>query len=204
MTEAPAKTLVLASASSARARLLRAAGVPLRVVPTDLPEAELRDALRAAGSGPGEAAARLADAKALALAGRVAPDDLVLGADQILEFEGEWLEKCPDLGAAAALLRRLRGRTHRLWTAAVLVRGEIPLWRHVETVELRMRAFSDAFLAEYLERSGASILSAVGAYRLEECGVQLFSRIQGDYFSILGLPLLPLLEALRQQRLLEP
>ncbi len=203
MTAASAKPLVLASASSVRARLLRAAGVPLKVAPTDLPEAELRDALRAAGAGPGEAAARLAEAKALALAGRVAPDDLVLGADQILEFEGEWLEKCPDLEAAAALLRRLRGRAHRLLTAAVLVRGEAPLWRHVEKVELRMRPFSDAFLADYLEQSGTSILSAVGAYRLEGRGVQLFSRIEGDYFSVLGLPLLPLLEALRQQGLLE-
>ncbi len=203
MTTVPAKPLILASASAVRARLLHAAGVPLRVVPADLPEGGLRDQLQAAGTGPGEAARRLAKAKAFVVADRVAPDDLVLGADQILEFEGEWLEKCADLKAAAALLRRLRGRSHRLLTAAALVRGERLLWRHVEKVELRMRPFSDAFLADYLERCGTDILAAVGAYQLEGHGAQLFARIEGDHFSVLGLPLLPVLEALRQQGLLE-
>ncbi|HFA60139.1 MAG TPA: hypothetical protein ENJ83_05565 [Rhodospirillales bacterium] len=195
--------LVLASASTARARLLAAAGVPFRAIPAELPEARLRETLRAAGADTAGAAVELARRKALAAAARVEAGELVLGADQILEFEGEWIEKCADMAAAAELLARLRGRRHRLVTAAVLLGGERLRWRHVETVELEMRAFSDRFLAHYLERCGPDILRSVGAYELEGRGAQLFARIEGDFFSVLGLPLLPLLDALRREGVLE-
>ncbi len=195
--------LVLASASAARARLLTAAGVPFRVMPADLPEAVLRDELRGARRQAAEAAAELAIRKALAVADRMPAPNLLLGADQILEFEGEWLGKCADRQAAFALLRRLRGRRHRLFTAAVLTRGKTLLWRRVETVELEMRPFSDSFLRHYLDRCGEAVLRSVGAYELEGPGAQLFARIEGDFFAVLGLPLLPLLEALRREAVLE-
>ncbi len=195
--------LVLASASAVRARLLSAAGVPFRVMPADLPEAELRGELHAAGRRAAEAAAELARRKALAVAEQVPARDLLLGADQILEFEGEWLGKCADREAASRLLRRLRGRRHRLFTAAVLVREKTVVWHRVERVELEMRPFSDAFLRRYLDRCGEAVLRAVGAYELEGPGAQLFARIEGDFFAVLGLPLLPLLEALRREAVLE-
>ncbi len=195
--------LVLASASAARARLLTAAGVPFRAIPAGAPEAHLREELRAAGAATARAAFELARRKALAVTDRVDADALVLGADQILEFEGEWIGKCADMTAAAELLARLRGRPHRLVTAAVLLGRERLRWRHVETVELEMRAFSDRFLAHYLERCGPDILRSVGAYELEGRGAQLFARIEGDFFSVLGLPLLPLLDALRREGVLE-
>lgn len=198
-----ATRLVLASASAARARLLSAAGVPFRAMPAEVPEARLREELQAAGADTARAAFELARRKALAVTDRVDADALVLGADQILEFEGRWVAKCADAAAAAELLGRLRGRRHRLVTAAVLLRRGRLRWRHVETVELEMRAFSDRFLAHYLACCGPDILRSVGAYELEGRGAQLFARIEGDFFSVLGLPLLPLLEGLRREGVLE-
>ncbi len=203
MSESKVAPLVLASASAARARLLRAAGVPFRAVAAELAEAPLRTRLRANGTATPAAAAELARWKALAVGERLDGGELLLGADQILEFEGEWIGKCADLEAAALLLRRLRGRRHRLVTAAVLVRDGVERWRRVETVTLEMRSFSDIFLARYLERCGTAVLRSVGAYELEGPGAQLFARVEGDFFAVLGLPLLPLLEALRQEGLLE-
>ena len=126
------------------------------------------------------------------------PDDLVIGADQILECDGIWFDKPADRAAAAETLKRLRGRTHRLVSAiSVLGGGRGAPWRHRGEARLTMRSFSDRFLARYLDAVGDEVTTSVGAYRLEGRGAQLFTRIEGDYFTVLGLPLLPLLAFLR-------
>jgi septum formation protein len=140
----------------------------------------------------------LADAKALSVS-QSNPSALVLGGDQTLLFDGELVGKCPDMVAARALLVRLRGKEHRLMGGLTLAHDNKIVWRHGETAELWMRHFSDAFLDWYLKAEGPSLLSSVGCYKLEGVGAQLFHRIKGDYFSILGLPLLPLLAELRKQ-----
>ncbi len=186
--------LVLASASAARAALLRAAGVPFAIDPAQIDE----ERAKAGRLSALELSAELAGQKALAVSARH-PDALVLGADQVLEFEGENVSKSRDMSELSALLQKLRGRRHKLATAAALARGGSILWRHGDEASLCMRHFSDAFLEHYLAREGKTLLSSVGGYRLEGSGVQLFDRIEGDYFSILGLPLLPVLGALREQ-----
>jgi len=130
------------------------------------------------------------------------PGTLVLGADQVLAFGSELVSKCATLEEAASLLRRLRGKSHELISAAVLAKDGAPIWRQVDMASLRMHDFSDEFLADYLASEGEGLLSGVGCYRLESRGVQLFEWIEGDYFTILGLPLIPLLTALRQQGIL--
>jgi len=190
--------LVLASASSSRAALLKAAGVAFEVRPAHVDEDALKESLLAEGAAPRAIADALAELKAIRVsAGR--PGALVLGADQVLDLEGALVSKSESLDAAGDLLRRLRGHSHKLITAAVLARDGVPIWRHVSHASLTMRDFSDAFLADYLAQEGEGLLSGVGCYRLEGRGLQLFSRIDGDYFSILGLPMLPLLTALRRQ-----
>jgi septum formation protein len=126
------------------------------------------------------------------------PDALVLGADQVLAFDGALVSKCASLGEARDLLRRLRGRTHQLISALVLAKAGGAIWRTVETATLKMRDFSDRFLDDYLAAEGEELLKGVGCYRLESRGAQLFERVEGDYFTVLGLPLQPLLAALRQ------
>lgn len=138
----------------------------------------------------------LAEAKASTIAARH-PGALVIGADQLLVCGEVWLDKPSDLATARRQLRELRGRQHELITAVVLWRDNAVLWRHVERPVLVMRDFSDTFLDAYLASAGAGALSAVGAYQLEAMGIQLFAQIEGDYFAILGLPLLPLLDCLR-------
>jgi septum formation protein len=143
----------------------------------------------------------IAGALAELKARRVSASDgegLVLGADQVLVCEDTLFSKPETHAAARSQLQRLRGRPHQLLTAAVLARAGTPLWRHVDVSTLWMRSFSDAFLEAYLAQEGDAVLGSVGCYRLEGMGVQLFERIDGDYFSILGLPLVPLLAALRQ------
>ncbi len=190
--------LVLASASAARANLLEAAGVPFHIAPAEIDEAPVK----AGGGGARDIALELACRKALAVGARF-PDDVVLGADQVLEFEGRIVSKSRDRGELAVLMKMLRGRGHALLTGAALVRDGRVLWRHVDEARLVMRAFSDRFLEKYLVRGGDALLSSVGGYRLEGAGAQLFDRIEGDYFSILGLPLLPVLNALRELGILE-
>jgi len=191
-----APTLILASASSARAELLRRAGVSFTVAPAAIDEAEIKAAFRAERLGTAECANALAEAKALRVARRH-PDALVIGADQMLVCDGAWFDKPADRAAARAQLVALRGKRHELISAVCVVRGGERLWHFVDRSALVMRDFSDAFLDTYLDAAGADVLGSVGAYRLEAIGVQLFARIEGGYFAILGLPLLPLLDFLR-------
>src|SRR5262249_21412843 len=151
------------------------------VVPARIDEDAIKDSLK--GAPLEEVPAALAEMKALRVSASH-PGALVLGADQILAFEGAVISKSADLGEAKALLSRLSGRTHRLIGALVLARGAAAIWRHVEASTLTMRAFSDAFLDDYLAREGEAVLSSVGCYRFEGLGAQLFARVEGDYFSI--------------------
>jgi nucleoside triphosphate pyrophosphatase len=192
-----ANPLVLASRSGARRALLAAAGIPLDVRPADLDERAL------AAGAPAAAAALLAREKALAVA-RTHPGRLVLGADQTLALGAERFDKPADQAAAAAQLRALRGRTHTLHSAVALVQDGTVLFEHADTARLTMRAFSDRFLERYLDTAGATVTASVGGYQIEGLGLQLFERIEGDYFTILGLPLLPVLDFLRRRQCLMP
>lgn len=193
--------LILASASAARAAVLRAAGVVFAVEPAAIDEAAVKRRHRESGCGAEACALALATAKARAVAARH-PAALVIGADQILVAGDEWFDKPGNLAAAAAQLRRLRGRDHLLVTAACVVRGGELLWQAVATPKMTMRCFGEAFLAGYIAAEGEAVLGSVGAYRIEGSGVQLFARIEGDHFAVLGLPLLELLAFLRQRGVL--
>ncbi|MBW8271183.1 Maf family nucleotide pyrophosphatase [Caldovatus sp. SYSU G05006] len=194
--QAETPRLVLASASAARRALLAAAGLRFEVAAAAVDEDAIKAAARAEGVPAADTALLLAEAKARRVAARE-PEALVIGADQMLVCEGRWFDKPADPEAARAQLRALRGRTHELVTAVVCWRGGGRVWQHVALPRLTMRNFSDAFLDAYLAREGEAVTASVGAYRLEGPGVQLFARIVGEHSSILGLPLLPLLEFLR-------
>jgi septum formation protein len=191
--------VVLASRSAARADLLRSAGVALAQAEALVDEAGLRDALRAEGVAAEDAAVALAELKAGHVAPRSPPDAIVIGADQLLEIEGDWLEKPADAAAARRQLERLRGRRHRLVSGVVAFRGGGRVWHHVDAATLWVRPFSDGFLDFYLAAAGPSILGSVGAYQIEGLGAQLMARVEGDHSTVLGLPLLPVLQFLRDQ-----
>ena len=191
-------SLILASGSATRAALLAAAGVRFSIQPAAIDEAALIAAMP--GADGGKVAASLAEAKALAVA--APPGTLVLGADTVIVLDGEILCKCADMGAARAVLERMSGRDHVLVSAAALARDGQIVWRHAEAVTLTVRQLSPAFLDAYLAGAGDDILASMGCYHLEGAGAQLFTRMEGDYFSVLGLPLLPLLGALRQEGVL--
>lgn len=193
--------IVLASASEARQTMLRRAGVPFVYDPAAIDEDAVRQQAEAAGMPVAATALALAEAKARAVASR-RRDAFVLGADQILFCRGRIFTKPDNLDAAAATLRALRGRTHRLISAAAVVHGGAMVWSRVETARLTMRSFSDAFLHQYLAETAAGALSSVGVYRVEGAGIQLFSDIDGDHSTILGLPLLPLLAFFRSEGIL--
>ena len=192
-------SLVLASTSAARRAMLEAAGVPHEAVAPHVDEEELKAALRAAGASPRAVADALAEAKAVKISGR-RPGALVLGADQVLAMaDGTMLDKPADRVTAEAQLRSLRGREHRLISAAVVAENGAAVWRFVDTATLQVREFSDDWLEAYLDAEGEAVLGCVGSYRLEGLGAQLFSRVRGDHFTILGLPLLALLDYLRSR-----
>jgi septum formation protein len=190
--------LVLASGSPFRRRMLEEAGLSVEVVPADVDEGALKRELagRRPKPTPHAVAAALAQAKAVAVAVRC-PEALVIGADQVLEVEGELIDKPGDLAGARAQLLRLRGRTHRLHTAVALAENGGAVWNHAEYAALTMRPFSPAFLESYLDQAGTGLCRIVGAYEIEGMGIQLFDRIEGDHFTIVGLPLVPLLAELR-------
>jgi septum formation protein len=188
--------LVLASASTARARLLRNAGVAFAVDPADLDEGAVKSAQREAGAGAIECALALAIAKAQVVVRRH-PSALVIGADQILALDDDWFDKPADLRAARHQLAALRGRTHRLATAVCVCRDEAVLWQAASEPRLTMRDFGDPFLDAYFAAEGDEVLLSVGAYRLEGYGAQIFAAIEGDHFAIQGLPLIELLGYLR-------
>jgi septum formation protein len=194
-TGAPA--VVLASASPARLALLRNAGIAVTVDPGSVDEEEIKRAMRAAGAPVEEAAARLAELKALRVSGRRA-DALVIGADQILECNGVWFDKPADRAHAAAHLAALSGKAHRLVSAAAVVRNGAVIWRRAEAARMVMRPLTPAFIEAYLDALGDDALRSVGAYQLEGLGAQLFERVEGDFFTVLGLPLLTLLGFLRE------
>ena len=188
--------LVLASASLARNMLLAKAGVPFRGDPANIDEAEVKASLKAEGATAMQAAETLAELKARHVSRRHA-GALVIGADQIVDCAGTWFDKPTDRDEAARHLRALAGKRHTLETAVCVVQDGTRIWHHNTRALLRMRPFSEAFLADYLELMGKPTLLSVGAYRIEGPGIQLFEQIEGDYFTILGLPLLPLLGFLR-------
>lgn len=188
--------VILASTSASRRALLAGAGVPFTARSPGVDEAAAKAALLGEGLGPRDMADALAELKAVRLR---AGDALVIGADQTLDFEGELIDKAGSLDEARERLQRLRGKPHKLHAGVVVAQGGQPIWREVQTATLWMRPFSDDFLDDYLAREGEAVLSSVGCYRLEGVGVQLFSRIDGDYFTILGLPMLGLLDLLRRQ-----
>lgn len=205
MTRTDSRRIVLASGSRIRKQLLTNAGVTgLQVIPADVDEAEIRAGLLAESDciEPDMVAGVLARAKAEAVS-LVNRDALVIGCDQVLSLGSRLFEKPADIAQARDHLSRLRGRTHELYSAVVIAEGGEAVWGTVEGARLTMRAFSDAFLDSYLERAGDAPLKSVGGYELEGLGLQLFDRIEGDYFTILGLPLLPLLNELRAREALD-
>lgn len=187
--------LVLASKSAIRHALLRDAGVPVEVQPADIDERTIEQQSPARDAG--ELAALLAREKARTIAARL-PGRLVLGADQTLALGERRFSKPGDRAAARAQLEALRGRMHELHTAIALVRESTIVFEHREVARLTMRAFSDSFLESYLDAVGAAVTASVGGYQLERIGIQLFERIEGEHFVILGLPLVALLQYLRQ------
>ena len=188
--------IVLASKSAARRAVLDGAGVAYEAATAGVDEDAVKVGMLAEGANAREIADALAELKAIKVSrSRTA---FVIGADQTLEFEGQLYDKAQTLAEARARLQALRGKPHKLHSAVVVAKEGAPIWREVVTATLTMRDFSDAFLDDYLAREGEAALGSVGCYRLEGPGVQLFSKIDGDYFTILGLPLMGLLDLLRR------
>ncbi len=195
-----ASPLILASGSAVRATLLRNAGLEFRVQDSRVDEDIVKK--RFANSDTDALALKLAEEKALAVS-RAEPAALVVGADQILSCDGDRFDKPRDMAEARANLQRFRARAHILHSGLALALGGEIIWRHGDQAHLTMRDFSDGFLDWYLETLGEKVRSSVGCYQLEGPGIQLFERIEGDYFTILGLPLLPLLAELRRREVLQ-
>ncbi|MGH6981727.1 MAG: Maf family protein [Stellaceae bacterium] len=191
-------SVVLASSSRTRAALLEHAGIKAARDPARIDETEIKASSRRKGAEAGVCAMALAEAKALTVASRH-PKTLVIGADQILSCNGAWLDKPRGKADAKNQITALRGQSHELATAVCVARDANVIWHDLQRPRLTMRQFSDAFLDAYVEALAREDLAAVGAYRLEGPGIQLFERIEGDYFAILGLPLIALLDFLRGQ-----
>ena len=197
--------LVLASGSRARREMLEAAGIVFTVQRPDVDEDAIRAALRDESGlptvEPGDVAEILAVAKAEAVS-RLQPDAFVIGADQVLEFGANVLTKPKHELAARTQLKSLRGKAHTLHSAVAIAHSGTMIWSITDLAEMHVRDFSDAFLDDYLERAGPAVVESVGAYFIEGLGIQLFERIDGDYFTVLGMPLLPLLAELRARKLI--
>lgn len=194
--------LILASASRSRAAILASAGLEVLIEPADIDESAVKeDGLRTQASVDA-VAALLARQKAQKIS-EAYPNALVIGADQMLDCGGSWLDKPDSLAAAGDTLRLLRGRSHDLVTSVSIVQDGMEIWALTDRAQLFMRDFSDDFLDAYLSRVGDDVMLSVGAYQLEGIGAQLFERIEGDYFTILGLPLLPLLGFLRDRNVID-
>jgi septum formation protein len=189
-------TVILASKSAARRAVLDGAGVPYEARVAGVDEDAVKASLLAEGAGPRDIADALAELKAIRVS-RGRPE-LVIGSDQTLDLDGELYDKAESVEAARERLKLLRGKTHKLHSAVVVAKEGTPIWREVVTASLTMRDFSDVFLEDYLASEGSHALGSVGCYRLEGPGAQLFSKIEGDYFAILGLPLMGLLDLLRR------
>jgi septum formation protein len=191
--------LILASGSAIRRSLLRNAGLDFEVEPAQIDERSVTAALEREhpDSGLPELASRLAEVKAMDVSRRH-PDALVIGADQMLDIDGRLGTKAGSRTEARRALQQMRGRAHQLHSGVALVENGGTLWRSTCSATLTMRNFSDAWLDSYLDRAGDAVLTSVGSYQLEGLGIQLFEQIEGDYFTILGLPLLPVLAKLRE------
>ncbi|KIL97880.1 Septum formation protein Maf [Paramagnetospirillum magnetotacticum MS-1] len=195
--------IVLASGSAARAQMLEQAGVSFTVRVAAVDEAAVKQSLAAETRNPARVAEILAELKAVRVSAHH-PGTLVVGADQMLDQDGRWFDKPASRDEARRQLQSLRHKTHRLTSAVVVVRDGIRLWHHNQSALLTMRNFSDAFLDRYLDQAGDAVLSSVGAYQLEGLGAQLFLTVEGDFFTILGLPLLALMDFLRENGELVP
>ena len=196
MVDANASPLVLASASLFRRRMLEAAGLGFTVVVPDVDEAAVKSKLLRSGASIKDIAQGLAVAKAEDVSAHL-PDALVIGADQVLACGAEMFNKPASVAEAREQLVRLRGKTHELHTAVALAVSGKAVWTRLQTAALAMRPFSDAFLADYLARLGERVRRTVGAYEIEGPGIQLIEHIEGDMFTVIGLPLLALLSELR-------
>ncbi len=194
--------IVLASGSEIRAQLLRQAGIEFETDVPRLDEQAIKSALLAEEALPRDVADALAEAKARKISGKHL-GKLVLGCDQVLDFEGRLLSKPVNADEAVSQLKEMRGKRHMLLSAAVIYRDGDPIWRHVGQVRLVMRNCTDAYLEDYVSRNWHSIRHAVGAYKLEEEGVRLFASIDGSYFNVLGLPLMELISYLGFQGVIE-
>lgn len=190
--------IILASSSGIRQTLLTNAGVPFTALPARIDEDAIKAALLAEDATPRDVADALAEFKARKIAEKH-PEATVIGTDQVLEFQGQILSKPASREEAAEQLRALRGKQHKLLSAVVVYSGAEPVWRYVGQVRLLMREISEDYLAAYLDRNWPGVGDSVGGYKLEEEGARLFSRVEGDYFTVLGLPLLELIGFLTQK-----